>query len=45
VRDPCAVVGDCLRSTYHMQYARISILGMHVASSGVPPNPVETNRI
>jgi hypothetical protein len=42
---PCAVIGDRLRTTYHMPYARVGILGMHTASSGVPPNPLETDRI
>jgi hypothetical protein len=28
-----------------MPYARVSILGMHAASGGVPPNPLETGRI
>jgi hypothetical protein len=40
-----AVVGDRLRATYNMPYARVSILGMHAASGGVPPNPLETGRI
>ena len=34
-----------LRTTYHMPYARGSHLGIPPASCGVPPNPLETDRI
>ena len=44
-RDLRAVIGDRLRTTYHMPYARVSFLGIPAASCGVPPNPVETDRI
>ena len=44
-RDLHAVVGDRLRTTYHMPYACASHMGIHAASYGVPPNPVETDRI
>ena len=40
-----AVVGDCLRTTYHLPCVRVSFLGIHAASCGVPPNPLETDRI
>ena len=36
-RDLCAVIGDRLRTTYHMPYARVSFLGIPAASCGVPP--------
>ena len=45
VRDLRAVIGDHLRTTYHMPYARVSQLGIPTASYGVPPNPLETDRI
>ena len=44
-RNHCAVIGDHLRSTYHMPYARVSYLAIPEASCGVPPNPLETDRI
>ena len=44
-RDLRTVVGYRLRTTYHMPYARASHLGIPVASCGVPPNPLETDRI
>ena len=44
-RDLHIVVGDRLRTTYHMPYARASYLGIPAASCGVPPNPLETDRI
>ena len=44
-RDLRAVVGYCLRTTYHMPYARASHLGIPAASCAVPPNPLETDRI
>jgi hypothetical protein len=44
-RDPRAMIGDLLRTTYHMTYARFCILGMHAASGGVPSNLGETGRI
>ena len=44
-RDLRTVVGYRLRTTYHMPYARASHLGIHAASCGVPPNPLETDRI
>ena len=40
-----AVIGDHLRTTYDMPYARVSFLRIHAASCGVPPNPLETDRI
>ena len=40
-----AVIGDLLRTTYHMPYARVSYLAIPTASCGVPPNPLETDRI
>ena len=44
-RDLRAVIGDRLRTTYHMPYARASHLGNPAASYGAPPNPLETDRI
>ena len=44
-RDLCTVIGDRLRTTYHMPYARASHLGNPAASYGAPPNPLETDRI
>ena len=44
-RDLRVAVGDLLRTTYHMPYARASHLGIPAASCGVPPNPLETDRI
>ena len=44
-RDLRAVVGERLRTTYHMPYARASYLGIPTDSCGVPPNPLETGRI
>ena len=44
-RDLRAVIGDHLRTTYHMPCARVSFLGIPAASCGVPPNPLETDRI
>ena len=44
-RDLRAVIGDRLRTTYHMSYARASHLGNLAASYGAPPNPLETDRI
>ena len=44
-RDLRAAVGYLLRTTYHMPYACVSILGMHAASGDVLPNPLETDRI
>ena len=44
-RDLRIVVGDRLRTTYHMPYARASHLGNPAASCGAPPNPLETDRI
>ena len=44
-RDLRAVIGDRLRTTYHMPYARASHLGNPAASCGAPPNPLETDRI
>ena len=40
-----AVIGDHLRTTYHMPYVRVSFLGNPAASCGVPPNPLKTYRI
>jgi hypothetical protein len=34
-----------LHTTYHMPYALSTFLGMHAASRGVPPEPLETARI
>ena len=44
-RNLCAVIGDRLRTTYHMPYARISFLRILAASCGAPLNPLETDRI
>ena len=44
-RDLRVVIGDRLRTTYQMSYARASQLGIPTASCGVPPNPMETDRI
>jgi hypothetical protein len=44
-RDLCVVVGHRLRTPYHMPYVRASYLGIHAASCGVPPNPLESDRI
>ena len=44
-RDLRVVVGYRLRTTYHMPYAHASHLGITAASCGVPPNPLETDRI
>ena len=44
-RNLCALIGDRLRTTYHIPYARASFLGLPAASCGVPPNPLETDRI
>ena len=44
-RDLRAVVGDRLRTSYHMLYARASYLGIPTDSCRVPPNPLETGRI
>ena len=44
-RDLRVVVGYCLRTTYHMPYARARHLGIPTASGGVPLNPLETDRI
>ena len=44
-RDLRAVVGYLLRITYHVPYARKKNLGTRAASGGVPPNPLETDRI
>ena len=44
-RDLRTVVVYRLRTTYHMPYARASHLGIPAASCGVPPNPLETDRI
>ena len=44
-RDLSTVVGYRLLTTYHMPYARASHLGIRTASCGVPPNPLETDRI
>ena len=44
-RDLRAVIGDHLRTTYHMPYARASHLGNPAASYGAPLNPLETDRI
>ena len=43
-QDPRAVIGDRLRTAYHMPFARASYLGIHAASCGVSPNPLETDR-
>ena len=40
-----AVIVDHLRTTYHIPYARKKNLGTRAASGGVPPNPLETDRI
>ena len=40
-RDLRAVIGDRLRTTYHMPYAHASHLGNPAASYGAPPNPLE----
>ena len=45
VRDLRAVVGYRIHTTYHMPYARASHLKIPAASCGVPPNPLETDRI
>ena len=44
-RDLRAAVGYLLHTTYHMPYVRGSHLGIPPASCGVPPNPLETDRI
>ena len=44
-RDHRIVIGDRLLTTYHMPYAHVSYLAIPVASCGVPPNPLETDRI
>ena len=44
-RNLCSVIGDRLRTTYHMPCACVSFLGIPAASGGVPPNPLETDRI
>ena len=44
-RDLRTVVGHRLRTTYHMPYTRASYLRIPTASCGVPPNPLETDRI
>ena len=44
-RDLRVVIGDRLRTTYHMPYARASHLVIPAASRGIPPNPLETDRI
>ena len=44
-RDLCTVIGDRLRTTYHMPYAPASHLGIHAASCSVPPNPLKPERI
>src|SRR5664279_1459105 len=44
-RNLCALIGDRLRTTYHIPYARASFMGLPAASCGVPPNPLETDRI
>ena len=44
-RDLRVAVGDLLRTTYHMPYAHASHLGIPAASCGVPPNPLEIDRI
>ena len=44
-RDLRTVIGDRLRTTYRMPYARASHLGNPAASYGAPPNPLETDRI
>ena len=44
-RDLRVVVGECLRTTYHMPYARASHLGIPAASCGFTPNPLETDQI
>ena len=44
-RDLRVVVEYRLRTTYHMPYVRASYLGIHAASCGVPPNPLESDRI
>ena len=44
-RDLRTVVGYLLRTTYHMPYERASYLRIPTASCGVPPNPLETDRI
>ena len=44
-RDLRVVVGHRLRTIYHMAYVRASYLGIHAASCGVPPNPLESDRI
>ena len=45
VQDLRVVVGDRLRTTYHMSYVHASYLRIPVASCGVPPNSLETDRI
>ena len=44
-RNLCRVIGDRLLTTYDIPCARVSFLGILAASCGVPPNPLETNRI
>ena len=44
-RDHRIVIGDRLRTTYHMLYAHVSYLAIPAASCGIPPNPLETDRI
>ena len=44
-RDLRAVVGYLLGTTYHVPYTRKKNLGTRAASDGVPPNPLETDRI
>ena len=44
-RDLRAVVGDRLRTSYHMPYAHASYLRIPADSCGVSPNRLETGRI
>ena len=44
-RNHRAVIGDRLRSTYHMLYVPVSYLAIPANSCGVSPNPLETDRI
>ena len=44
-RDLRAVIGDRLRTTYHMPYTHVIFLRIPAASCGVPSNPLETDRL
>jgi hypothetical protein len=44
-QDLHVVVGHRLCTIYHMPYVRANYLGIHAASYGVPPNPLESDMI